>query len=101
MPIEAVTLEKLKPPVSRCIYCGGEIKAGTWDQPSTLWMRGQVQRSRRKWWPPFRKRPYCAVICPHCRRRIGWEDPHGKFVFSHRKEKAIFDVSGDWPEEQP
>jgi hypothetical protein len=99
MPEEAVALEKLPPPFIRCIYCAGQIRGGAWHEPCTLWMRGQVRRSKRSWWPPFRKRPYCAVICPHCRRHLGWEDLEGNYEDVHRDERAIYDTSNLWPDD--
>jgi|SRR5210317_79318 len=99
MPEEKTILERLPPPFIRCIYCAGEIRKGTQNQPCTLYMRGEVQRSKRSWWPPFRKRPYCAVFCPHCRRHLGWENLHGEFEPVYRNERAIYDTSNLWPDD--
>ena len=69
MPIECGQLRWIKPyPVDNCPQC---------DMDFTPFMRGTVQRPKRTLfsWPPFRNRPYCALICSLCKEVIGYEAP--------------------------
>jgi hypothetical protein len=77
LPDEAVSLCDQEPPLPSCPVCKGEIHSGKIDEPGTPFLRGMVQRSRRPWYAPWRTRPYCAVICPHCKEVIGYEEPGG------------------------
>ena len=79
LPVEAINLTDQEPLFSSCPVCHGEIKVGKIFEPGTPFMRGMVQRSRRPWYAPWRTRPYCAVICPHCKEIVGWEEPGGAF----------------------
>lgn len=96
MPIEVTQLEGKPPPFSMCPLCDAEIKNGSFVDDGTLWMRGQVQRSRHPWYAPWRTRPHCAVICPACKEIIGWEEPGGsdrrdvKKPFLHRWTWALW-----------
>lgn len=51
--------------------------------------RGQVQRCKRGLPRIWHSRPYCAVICPHCKEIIDWEEPF--------KADKIAEASGDGP----
>lgn len=68
MPQESRDLYDLAGPFDVCPECFTVIL-----EP---FIRGTVQRSKRflgfLW-----KRDYCAVICPDCKRVIGWESPPG------------------------
>ncbi len=66
MPVECDLLDKKPPPVMYCYYCGAE--------PFIPFMRGMVQRSKRKWFIG-KRHDYCAIICSHCKQIIGWESP--------------------------
>jgi hypothetical protein len=79
LPEEAISLTGQEPSVQSCPECGGVIKMGQIFEPGTPFLRGMVQRSRRPWYAPWRTRPYCAVICPHCKDIVGWEEPAGRF----------------------
>ncbi len=71
MPIECSLLDDAPVPVITCPDCG--------DSPLRAFMRGQVQRLPFLWYAPWRKRPYCAVICWHCKGIVGYETPGGAF----------------------
>ena len=75
MPIEFTQLKNAPSPLDSCPKCGVE--------PFEPFMRGQVQRAERTLfsWPPFKWRPYCALICYGCKDIVGYEAP--------------FDVSAD------
>lgn len=79
LPIEAITLTDQEPPFSSCPSCHEAIRVGQIFEPGTPFMRGMVHRSKRPWYAPWRTRPYCAVICPHCKEIVGWEAPGGAF----------------------
>src|SRR5438046_2851824 len=68
MPIECTLLEGQPVALDRCPKCS------TW--PFTPFMRGQVQRSGRKWFIGPR-RDYCALICSDCKEIVGHESPPG------------------------
>ncbi len=84
VPEEAVSLHSQPPPFTACPECGGTIGEGNIFKPETLFMRGMVQRSKRPWYAPWRTRPYCAVICPHCKEIVGYEEPGGAFLATRR-----------------
>lgn len=63
MPIEA-TMES---PVEICPSCD--------DEHDYWFLYGQVQRSRRPLWRPWRTRPYVALICPRTKDVVGYHDP--------------------------
>ena len=66
-PIEVEQLANEVIPFGRCPNC---------DMVFVPFLRGQVQRSAWRWWWPFGKlRPYCALICRHCKNVVGWEMP--------------------------
>ena len=65
-PAEVAQLENDPVPFGRCPNC---------DQVFVPFLRGQVQRRAWKWWPRGRKRPYCALICRHCKQIVAWEMP--------------------------
>lgn len=53
-----------RPEVLRyCPECG--------DEPFRSFMRGQVA----SYWRKFFKRPYCCIICTHCKKIVGYERP--------------------------
>jgi hypothetical protein len=65
MPTETEILDLYPYPVEACPAC---------QRPFAPFLRGQVQRAKRflgfLW-----QRPYCAVICYHCKAIVGWEQP--------------------------
>jgi len=63
MPIEYTLLKDQPLKFEHCPKCGA---------CAPDYMRGQVQRSKRKW---FKDRLYCAVICHECKEIVGWEAP--------------------------
>ncbi len=68
MPIECPILEGVPCEITQCDQCG--------EFPLVPFMRGTVQRSPWRWWQIRRignRRPYCAVICSHCKVIVGWE----------------------------
>ena len=67
MPIEVVTLTNAPVPLSACPSCGAA--------PFNPFLRGQVQRLPYTLfsWPPFKQRPYCALICWQCKEIVGYE----------------------------
>lgn len=69
MPKECAVLDKMPSPLACCLKC--------FAFPFVPFMRGQVQRSRRSIfsWPPFKVRPYCAIICSECKEIVSWEAP--------------------------
>jgi len=75
VPKEFLQLEKQPPPFSNCPVCKGDIKESGFMGQDSLLMRGMVQRSKRLWYAPWKTRPYCAVICPHCKEIVAYENP--------------------------
>lgn len=71
MPIECSLLDGAPVPVLQCPACG--------IYPVRPFLRGQVQRLSRRWYAPWLRRPYCAVICRDCKAIVGYEDPKGGF----------------------
>ena len=63
MPIECELLAYQPSPFPACPYCQVE--------PFRPFMRGEVQGRWRKLFG----RPYCAVICAHCKEIVGYEKP--------------------------
>ena len=70
MQIEAMELKDAPRPIDVCPKC---------DAPFDPFMRGQVQRWPWPWWklwlPIGKPRPYCALICWHCKEIVGYEKP--------------------------
>ncbi len=67
MPIEHEQLHGAPVMYTVCPLC---------DDVFDPFLRGLVQRSKRRWWWPFGKeREHCAVICRSCKRIVGWERP--------------------------
>lgn len=66
MPIEYCQLEHAPCPLAFCPACG--------DKPFDPFLRGMVQRSKRKWLVGP-KQPYCALICSKCKEIVGYENP--------------------------
>ncbi len=64
MPIEYTLLRDAPVPLTHCPACG--------DRPFDPFMRGMVQRSKRKWFIGP-KRPYCALICSKCKEIVTHE----------------------------
>lgn len=76
MPIEFIQLQDVPPPLDACPRCKAV--------PFEPFLRGQVQRPKRRWWWPFGAiRDYCAVICWSCKEIVGWEAP------DHMKSEII------------
>jgi hypothetical protein len=67
MPIEFTALYHKPEPFAHCPGCGSPRFES--------FLRGLVQRSRRRWWWPFQIRAHCAVICHECKEIVGWEAP--------------------------
>lgn len=65
MPIECILLEGRGVSLANCPKC---------EAPFEPFLRGQIQRSRRKWLIGP-KRHYCALICRGCKEIVGWESP--------------------------
>lgn len=59
MPREYTLLENAPVPYVNCPVC---------DTPFEPFMRGLVQRSQSH-------RCYCALICSHCQKIVGYEEP--------------------------
>lgn len=79
MPVE-YDLLNLEPYLfQKCPECKVEFKP---------FMRGLVQRPRR-FLGIFWRRKYCAVICGHCKKIIGWESPATKEVFLRKKDWRV------------
>ena len=64
MPIECALLDQKPELLEYCPACTA--------YPFRCFMRGMVQRSKRRWWVGKRQ-PYCAVICSHCKTIVSWE----------------------------
>lgn len=69
MPIECRLLLVVPVKFTKCPRCKIE--------PFEPYLRGSVQRSKRKWFGIGPKRDYCAVICSHCKAIVGYESPEG------------------------
>jgi hypothetical protein len=67
MPIECSILDKQPEPIKTCPKCGCT--------PFETFMRGMIQRRKRKWWLFGERWPYCAVICWGCKEIVGYEQP--------------------------
>lgn len=69
MPIEVRLLDGAPVPLQSCPKCGAA--------PFDTFLRGLVQRSPVSIFarPPWRRRPYCAVICRGCKEIVDWEVP--------------------------
>ena len=67
MTNEYAQLHHARKPFAQCPRCG--------QLPFTPFLRGLVQRPARSWYSPWKKRPYCAVICYHCKNIVGYEAP--------------------------
>lgn len=63
MPVEYERLPGKPVTLDRCPSCG------MW--PFFPFLRGQVQSSWRK----LLRRPYCCLICEHCKEVVGYEKP--------------------------
>lgn len=70
MPIESAQLEGKPSKLTNCPKC---------DAPFEPFLRGQVQRSARKWIIGPRQ-PYCALICRACKEIVGFEYPAGNEI---------------------
>jgi len=66
MPIEYMLLKDQPVPLSKCPMCDA--------QPFIPFLRGTVQRSKRRWWI-FQPQAYCALICSSCKEIVGYESP--------------------------
>lgn len=76
MPQEHEQLKGYYTPIQTCPKCKGGINGrATREMGDYPFMRGLVQRWSRVWWAPWRRRDYCALICPHCKEIVGWESP--------------------------
>lgn len=67
MPIECSQLQGKPNRLTHCPKC---------EKPFIPFLRGQVQRSGRKWFIG-RRQPYCALICWACKEIVGYEYPAG------------------------
>lgn len=74
MPIEAIQLIGQPVALSKCPKCEGPFDA-EYLGPNEPFMRGLIQRSKYALPRIWRVRPYCAVICPHCKEIVDWETP--------------------------
>ena len=75
MPPEAGMLSDRPPPVDKCPACDR--------RPFDPFLRGHVQSGWRRFWG----RPYCAVICCHCKEIVGWEHPTMEPIAKHWQPK--------------
>jgi hypothetical protein len=66
MPIEYMLLKDLPVALSKCPMCDA--------QPFIPFLRGTVQRSKRRWWIIL-PQAYCALICSSCKEIVGYESP--------------------------
>jgi hypothetical protein len=64
MPIEAALLRDKIVHLDTCPKCGAVFEP---------FLRGQVQRSPRRWIFFGKPRPYCALICRVCKEIVGYE----------------------------
>lgn len=101
MPIEATLLDGKPVPLEECPLCRGRISgeslfSGALHPAEVPFLRGMVQRFWRPWWAPWRTRPYCSFICPHCKNILGWEDPGGGFEL-RRKCRRLQEKSQGGP----
>lgn len=69
MPPEAVWMQADPVPFAACPRCGAS--------PFEPFLRGMVGRPTRTLlsWPPYKRRPYIALICWACKQIVGWEEP--------------------------
>lgn len=65
MPVEYGLLKYAPVPHTTCPAC---------NVPFEPFLRGMIQRSRRKWGFLWRQ-PYCCVICAACKDIVGYEYP--------------------------
>jgi hypothetical protein len=68
MPIEVLQLKDKPESYDDCPSCGA--------YPFESFMRGTIQRSRKRFFFFGKERPYCAVICRHCKEIVDWESPN-------------------------
>jgi len=66
MPIEYDLLKDYPMSLEICPKCGAD--------PFRQFLRGQIQRCKRKWLIGS-KQDYCAVICWGCKAIVGYESP--------------------------
>lgn len=57
-------------------------------RPFDPFLRGLIGRSHRTlWsWPPFKLRPYCALICWACKEIVGYEAPELPYIEALRAQ---------------
>jgi hypothetical protein len=67
MPIEYILLQGAPVSVNKCPACGA--------QPFEPFLRGMVQRGKKKYIFFGPKRDYCALICSSCKELVGYESP--------------------------
>lgn len=67
MPSEYLLLKNKPVPFAFCPRCG--------DAPFEPFLRGQVQRFKRKWLGFGPPQDYCALICYKCKNVVGYESP--------------------------
>ena len=67
MPIECVLLEDRPVPIETCPKCGMT--------PFEPFIRGTVQRRKKKFFFFGEEWPYCALICSHCKEIVDYESP--------------------------
>jgi len=60
VPVEYTLLMDMPEPMDFCPACGFPFRS---------FMRGMVQCWFRRWL----KRPYCCIICDHCKEIVGYE----------------------------
>ncbi len=68
MPPEVALLDPMPSPLEACPLCGRDF---------VPFLRGQVQRPRRRWFGLGRLQPHCALICSACKVVVGWESVSG------------------------
>jgi hypothetical protein len=67
MPTEFMLLQHETEPFAKCPKCGVE--------PFESFLRGMVQRRKRKWFLFGREWPYCSIICWKCKEIVGHQHP--------------------------
>lgn len=66
-------------PIKDCPSCGCGF---------TPMLRGIVVRRRMKWLF-FGERPFCCLICSHCKEIVGHEHPRGDFELLRRYRRVV------------
>lgn len=99
MPIECAQLYGQPIALARCPKCDKPIEA-TPGSPHEPFMRGELQRTRHAFPWFWKPRPYCAVICPHCKEIVDWEMAFENSLIGSAPRQGVYRTPETEPEHQ-